>query len=317
MKPQTIPPRLEAASNDFNKNTINASAAKQVTEKGSCETKGNNLPDEIITEHVSKKWHKLNKKRMKNTTDEPCITKLCGYGGPSEEADDSSTGPVHSTPVRSRKRPLAHVDPRKGISDIQDPELQARLAQLAKFSFKQKTKLLHNPGIENELTATSGNNDKEGTKPMQKPAEKLRRLLEVSESSDQASSVRQEKSCAATTDVTLEKEAHVVSHVVSPSVLVNEETNQTETSHSRKVSSSTLARLAMFSFTSSSEDKIADKPGVIPGSENPLSSRNLDAGGKRKCFHLESITNKAVGAKSLFSSTDFDDEMLDLDWNIE
>ncbi|XP_077343164.1 DNA helicase MCM9 [Lithobates pipiens] len=315
MEPQTVPSVLEAANSDSNKNTINA---KQLRKKGSCETKGIHLPDEIITEHVSKKWHKLNKKCMKNTTDEPSITKLCGLEDHSEEADNSSAGPVHSTPVRSKKRPLTHVDPKKGTSDVQDPELQAKLAQLAKFSFKQKSKLMHNPGIENETIAASGISYREVTEPKQKPAptEKLRRLLEVSVSSDQASSVRKGKSSFPTaTEVTLEK-APVVSHAVPPSVLVNEENKQAEASCSRKVSSKTLAKLAKFSF-SSSEDKIADTPSVIPESENPLSSRNLGAGGKRTCFQLESLTNIAVGAKSLFSSTDFDDETLDLDWNIE
>ncbi|XP_040206251.1 DNA helicase MCM9 isoform X2 [Rana temporaria] len=356
-EPQTVPSGLEGTNSDFNKNTINAKAAKQLTKKGSSETKGNNLPDEIITERVSKKWHKLNKKCMENTTNEPSITKLCGYGDPSEEADNSSAGPVHSTPVRSKKRPLTPVEPQKGTSDVQDPELQAKLAQLAKFSFKHKSKLMHNPGIENERTAASGNNDREVTEPKQKPApnEKLRRLLEVSVSSDHASSVRQGKSscevsvssdhassisqgksscevsvssdqassvrkgkssCPTATEVTLAKDAPVVSHAVAPSVLVNKENKQAEASCSRKVSSSTLARLAKFSFASS-EDKIADAPGVIPESENALSSRNMGAGGKRTCFQLESLTNKAVGAKSLFSSTDFDDETLDLDWNIE
>ncbi|KAM5163357.1 DNA helicase MCM9 [Mantella aurantiaca] len=311
IKPQTeVLPGLGATSI---KSTINAKAAKQPTEKSSRETRGNN-EDDFITEHVSKKWYKLNKKCMKSSTDRASIPELCLYGDPSEKADNSSAGPLHSTPARGRKRPHAHLDPEKGTEDVQDPELQAKLAQLAKFSFKQKTKLFHSSRLGSESPAASGN-DREGTEAKQKPAltEKLRRLLDVSVSSDISNSVRQEQSsCAATTEVTLEKEAPVVSHAVPSSVLVNEENEQGDASHTRKVSSSTLAKLAMFSFTSTSEDKIAEPPTVTPESEKPLSSRNLREGGKRKCFQLESLTNK-----SLFSSTDFDDETLDLDWNIE
>ncbi|XP_018418983.1 PREDICTED: DNA helicase MCM9 [Nanorana parkeri] len=309
--PQVVPPGLEATGSDFTKNTNNAKAAKQPTEKSSRKTRGNDLPDEVVTEHVSKKWHKLNKKCMKGTSDGPSITELCGDH--SEEGDITFAGPLHSTPVRGRKRSLAHVDPGKGTSDVQDPELQVKLAQLAKFSFKRKTKLQHGPGIENGLA--SGDNDRQGnvsTEPKQKPApaEKLRRLLEVSVSSDKASSVEQGKSsCAATS------EAPVISHVVPPSVLVIEENKLTEASHCRKVSSFTLAKLAKFSFATSSEDTIADTMGVNPKSENPLSSRNLGAREKRECFQLGPLNNKTLGtSKSLFCSTDLDDETLDLEY---
>nr|DBA26615.1 TPA: hypothetical protein GDO54_010856 [Pyxicephalus adspersus] len=306
-------PEFEPTSCNFRKSTMTENAAKQPTEKSSCETKGNNLPDEVVTEHVSKKWHKLNKKSMKRTENGPSIAEVHGHGDPSEEAAILSGSPLHSTPARGRKRSLAHRDPEKGTSDVQDPELQARLAQLTKFSFKQKTKLLHSPDIEKELTDNS-REDIVGTEPKQKPGpeEKLRRLLKASVSSDKTSSVRQDRTCAATTEVLLDKEAPVVSHVVSP-LLGNEDNKQNEPSHSRKVSSGTLARLAKFSFTASE-----DKPCVAPGIENPLSSRNLEAGGKRKCFQLEPLTNKTLGTStSLFCSTDFDDETLDMDWNAE
>lgn len=318
---QAVPPGLEATSSDFTKRTINAKAAKQPTKKGSRETTANDLPDDVVTEHVSKKWHKLNKKCMKGTTDRPSITELCGYGDQSEEADITFAGPLHSTPARGKKRPLAHEDAQKGTSDVQDPELQAKLAQLAKFSFKQKTKLQHSPGIENELRAASGDNGRDNivsTQPKQKPApaEKLRRLLEVSVSSDKVSSVGQGKSsCAATTEVILEKQAPVLDHIVPTSALPNEENKQTA-SHSRKVSSSTLAKLAKFSFAASSEDKIPDTIGVNPECENPLPSRNLGAREKRQCFQLEPLHNKTIGtSKSLFCSTDLDDdESLDLEY---
>lgn len=319
IKAQTeVFPGLKAATMEFNKNAINVKAVKQPKESSSCRTRENNLPDEVVIEHVSKKWHKLNKKLMKGTTDG---LELSGNGDPSEEVDSLSTGPLHSTPARGRKRPRVQVDPGKGTEGVQDSELQVKLAQLAKFSFKQKTKLLHSPESENELTAASGDDrlGNVGTESMQKaaPAEKLRRLLEGSASLDNGRSVRQEKSlCTASTAGSLEKEAPVVSHVPSSSVLANEENKQNEALHNRKISSTTLSKLAKFSFTSS-EDKIVDTPGITPESENPSSSRKQGGGGKRKCFQLEPLPNNALGTKSLFSTSDFDDETLDLDWNIE
>ncbi|XP_075718529.1 DNA helicase MCM9 [Rhinoderma darwinii] len=305
---------------DIDKGVVPGGEAEIKTQPGkdSTDTRLNNLPNEIITEHVSKKWQRLNKKSLKSALS----SKECG-----ENSDNfTSTAPLHSTPARGKKRSLVQVDPEEGRSDTQDPEMLARLAQLAKFTFKQKAKLVHCTETEGNETKTC-NVHKESRsggvedQPKSKSAGKLRRLLGGSLSTEQRSSLpviqkeTKDLSGATTIQQGLQDLAGTVNHVIPSPACPGEENKSAEDSHCKKVSSSTLAKLSKFSFTSASENK--EVP-AAPCKDAPKSPENRSSGGKRKCFQLDPPFSKTtVTCKSLFSTTDLDDETLDFDWNNE
>ncbi|XP_056422410.1 DNA helicase MCM9 isoform X2 [Hyla sarda] len=270
--------------------------------KDSSPTRVNQLPNEVITEHVSKKWRKLNKKSLKNAL----TAKECRENnGLSETGHSISNGPLHSTPARGKKRGLGQVEPEESRSDAQDPGMVARLAQLSKFTFKQKTKLTLCPEIES-IKEQSSNVGKENRSEV-----KLIRGSITKEQRDSVPIIQKEaKDCsgAATIQERLQDTAHTMS---SNPACSGEIHKPADASHSTKVASSTLAKLATFSFTSTSENKAPETP-AAPCKDAPKS------GGKRKCFQLDPPSSKAaVTCKSLFSTTDLDDETLEFDWNDE
>ncbi|XP_066462366.1 DNA helicase MCM9 isoform X1 [Eleutherodactylus coqui] len=281
--------------------------------KGPSPIRGNR--PNVITEHVSKKWQKLNKKSLKSAIS----SKKCGQNSGFSEMDNAvSTGPLHSTPAHGKKRSLDQVDPEEGRSDNQDPELLARLAQLAKFSFIQKTKLTHCPEEERHNVHTD-DADKEGRSggvgdqpnPKSVPAGKLQRLLGRSLTAEEISSVpvtqkEASKSAATTTlEGTTEKPGNVT--------CLAEGHKSPEATHPRKVCSSTLTKLAAFSFTSVSENKTTEVP-AAPFKDDQKPPEKQNSGSKRKCFQLDPpFSNTAVICKSLFS-TELDDEILDFDY---
>ncbi|XP_068087469.1 DNA helicase MCM9 [Hyperolius riggenbachi] len=287
------------------------------------DTRGSNLPDAVVTERVSKKWHKLNKKTLKGTSERPSTTDLWESGDPAEDSV-ASAGPVHSTPARGRKRRPNLSDPGGGTCDVQEPDMQARLAQLAKFSFKKKTKLAHSAGKGNEIsvceisereTISCGTVTNESR---QQCAEKLQRMLNKAANADKTSSVcvrqPEESSSSYIAPTEVAAEVHAASNTASSTVVLHEGNKQTEAALSKKVSSSTLAKLSKFSFTSSSENKRSDTTDVTAEKVGPLSPKNPSVGGKRKCFQLHPPDNNTIiTSKSLFSTTDLDDEMLEFD----
>ncbi|XP_044145753.1 DNA helicase MCM9 isoform X1 [Bufo gargarizans] len=291
----------------------------RLPEKGSSHTKVNHLPNEVITEHVSKKWQKLNKKSLKSALS----SKECGENSDVPETDNFMTArPLHSTPARGKKRSLVQVAPEEGTSDTQDPEMLARLAQLAKFTFKHKTKLTHcaenksetipaNPvdkesrsgGVEGQPKSNSG------------PVGKLRRLLGASMCTEQTGCVpiiqAEVKDLSSSTSIQegIPDVASTITRVIPPPVCSGEENK----SLCKKVSTSTLAKLAKFSFTSASENSATEVP-PAPSKDAPKSPETESFRGKRKCFQLDPPFSKTtVTSKSLFSTTDWDDEILDFD----
>ncbi|XP_075059088.1 DNA helicase MCM9 isoform X2 [Mixophyes fleayi] len=353
------PGLAEISSNGFNKGLGEVKEIQaQPAGKSSCGTNVSNVPDEVITEHVSKKWQKMNKQSLKKSASNIIRSAECLETRTAlEDVCTSMAGPLHSTPARGRKRKL-QIDPEEGRADmknpeegradmkdpeeggpvikdleeeragIKDPDMRAKLAELAKFSFKQKTKLVHYLAIENESMTTSGGKKesqigdifKDRQKAKAAPTEKIRKLLGKSSSIEKTSSVimsqkeSRNHTCVATIDEAVKGSA--TSNVISLPVCLSEENKLTEGSHSRKVSSNTLAKLAKFSFTSTS-DKTADVY-AAPNKEDTISPKKHSEGGKRKCFQLDPPTsNTIITSKSLFYTTDLDDETLDFDWNDE
>ncbi|CAJ0935546.1 unnamed protein product [Ranitomeya imitator] len=279
--------------------------------KDSSHTRVNHLPNEVITEHVSKKWQRLNKKSLKSALG----SKQCGESSDVSGADNPlSSGPLHSTPARGKKRSRLQADPEESRSGEQDPEMYARLAQLAKFTFQQKTKMTRCPEREN-INKESRDGGDDQPKPEAAPAGKLLRLLAGSVTADQRGSLPMKEakdlSGATITEKEVQNKTSAVSHVLPPPACSG------EVSHCRKVSSSTLAKLATFSFSSVSDNKAAEVL-AVPCNNAPKSPENQLSGGKRKCFQLDPpFSRTAITCRTLFSTTDLDDETLDFDWSNE
>ncbi|KAM4041981.1 DNA helicase MCM9 isoform 1-T2 [Anomaloglossus baeobatrachus] len=279
--------------------------------KGSSHIRVNHLPNEVITEHVSKKWQRLNKKSLKSALG----TKQCGESSDPSEVDNSvPSRPLHSTPACGKKRSRVQVDPEESKSCTPDPEVLARLAQLSKFTFKQKTKLTHCPEKEREnIDKERGSAGEDQPRLEAAPAGKLQRLLVGSVSAEQRGSVPIKEAKDLSGAIITEKEIHNKQRAISD--LLPLPACSGETSHGRKVSSSTLAKLAKFSFTTTSENDATEVP-AAPCKDTPKSPENQRSGGKRKCFQLDPpFSRTAITCKSLFSTTDFDDDTLDFDWS--
>ncbi|MEE6521027.1 hypothetical protein FKM82_019019 [Ascaphus truei] len=292
------------------------------------------LPDVVVTERVSKKWQKLRLDLLcvesasnGSSLSEPCQQKY-DSAGPSGEICDSSSGPLHSSPpaVRGRKRNLAQMGQEKGRVNIHDPEASARLAQLARFSFKQRSKLAHSPEIVIGATSTCLDDTNVASclsefvmLKDQPHAQKLQKIIGGSNSEDRTSTAPEGMRQKEFRDTAFAmKEQNTVSNVISPLVNTSEEKTLTEGSGCRKVSSSTLAKLAKFSFSLSPESKGEESSSAVSSKAALVSTNVASAGVKRKCFELEPPTSKSlITSKSLFSTTDIDDETLDFDWEEE
>ncbi|XP_063773296.1 DNA helicase MCM9 [Pseudophryne corroboree] len=345
-----IQPGLAETSNTDFSGAIAGSEIKgiqtQQTRKRPSDTKVNNLPDDVVTEYISKKWQKLNKQSLKSASNSNKSAECLETGGCSDVCT-SNAAPLHSTPARGRRRNLVHINPEEGRVHMKDPGegrtdgknpeerkagtmdpgMSAKLAELAKFSFRQKTKLVHCVGIDSESTSTSSG-DKENRicgisddQPKAPPTDKIQNLLVESSSMEKSSSVlmRQKKtsdpSYASTIDEAIQAKGSASSNAIPLPVYLSEEHKLADESQCRKVSSSTLAKLAKFSFTSISDPKTSDVSATI-NREDPQSPREHSAAAKRKCFQLDPpCTMNIITSKSLFYTADFDDETLDFDWD--
>ncbi|KAM9316658.1 DNA helicase MCM9 [Gastrophryne carolinensis] len=330
LKPQTkVLPGLDVTSSGFSKSIIteiNTAATNQPAGKSSS-GKLINLPDKVVTEHVSKKWHKLNKKSLfsKNKSGGSRSEGPLDTEDLLEETSISSAGPLHSTPAQGRKRALARLNTEEENSNIQDPEISAKLAQLAKFSFKQKPKFMHSPSIDCELTEACADLDdgsrahdivnekpKKKKPPVEKPRQRVYEVASLHKIGPEHA--REQEATYSSSDVQMPD----ISNALAPHIVPKKETKLPEESLSKKVATSTLAKLAAFSFTSSSESIKDDATVVAPVNHVPVAPEIPTAGGKRKCFQLETPTNKTLfTSKSLFFTTDLDDETLDFDWDTE
>ncbi|ELW48799.1 DNA helicase MCM9 [Tupaia chinensis] len=303
-------------------------------------------PDSVLT-HVPRKLHKLCKERARELCRNPTR-------GPSQPAAPShpQSIPVHNpgrmleTP--KRKRPKSPVQ-------VEEPELASveapgpPVAKLAKFTFKQKSKLIHSPQVHShaspgiteisahgpkispcrtrreaaltvkdpeKFTNTSGNR---GSDQLQGKAKEVPRQPPEKEGS------KEKRECA--------PEKKVIQHdlevgnEMGHSHLTCERDEKELVSHNNKTSkvhTCTLARLANFSFTSPSESK--SEPLCPPemktwgerGSSPPRPTALAVLGSKRKSFQLQGSTEKqTLPKKSLFTLPELDDEALDFDWDEE
>ncbi|XP_069462714.1 DNA helicase MCM9 isoform X2 [Ambystoma mexicanum] len=399
----------ETAS-ESNRKEAEGQAGNIKSSKKKCLDSAAGTSDSIITERVSKKLRKKHIEALQELalsagrTPEPAPEHL--LDGTADGVMSSPIGPPHSTPIggknpRSSLKKRSHAQMSKGEEATTSscyPEADTCtspvLAKLGRFSFQQKSKLVHSseentsPHIPSVNQTSNGSERPKGPgeegqlNPASRPSAKLQtkitgrignsnlenrcalalndgRGLQVFAAVKTGPSVTGhqtgfKKSIASssasncgsvdgqaksnTIEKVMAKEADKPS-AVKPGETVSKEKPRHETLPSEeregkeqqpgiqskaKVSSSTLARLAQFSFSPPPEPTPINPPSVHvqctnkQASELPSGTHEINTGPRRKCFELEPVRNKSLTCQSLFSTTaDLDDETLDFDWEEE
>ncbi|MBZ3870121.1 DNA helicase MCM9 [Sciurus carolinensis] len=305
-------------------------------------------PSLVLTHHVPSRLLRLRKEKAQVSS--RSATRL-----PSQPKDPSAAQsiPAHGperTPEISKGKRL------RSLAEEQEPELESvktpglPVAKLAKFTFKQKSKLIHSseehshasPGTSKikvcspkipqhrirreaavsvkgpeKLTSSSGNRN------FSRQQGKTKELLHQPPEEDGS---REEKGCGPEKRVI--QPALELGNKTGHSHLTCETDRKEEVSSSKKsnkVHAGTLAKLANFSFTSLLESK-SESPPPPPERENwgergpntPPPTTDPMLGSKRKSFQLQGSTEKLILSKnSLFTLSELDDEALDFDWDEE
>ncbi|XP_059556159.1 DNA helicase MCM9 isoform X5 [Myotis daubentonii] len=294
-------------------------------------------PDSVLTHHVPRKLHRLRKERAQEL-----------YSNPARPPSQP-VSPPHppSIPVRGPERKR-----QKSLPRVKEPEPEsvessgAPVAKLAKFTFKQKSRLIHSP--EDQSLVSPGRTDlavrslkisQHGTRGEAalsvKGPEKLTsgkggsdllqgRATGVSQQSSGKDRSRAERACGpGKREIQPEFElGNETGHLP----LTGERDKKEGLScrnKSSQVHACTLAKLANFSFTSSPESKSASRPPESKssgerGPSPPPTATATVLGRKRKTFQLEGPPEKpSLSKKSLFTLPELEDEALDFDWDEE
>ncbi|XP_077612112.1 DNA helicase MCM9 isoform X2 [Crocuta crocuta] len=301
-------------------------------------------PDSVLTQHVSRKLHKLRKARAQ----EMCRNPARAPSRPTGPRHPRS-GPAHSpqgeTPKRTRQ---------KSVVQMEEPELESPenpgppLAKLAKFTFKPKSKLIHSPEDHSHVSpgttevaapgsATPCIASRDSASPVKGP-QKLASPSGSRNSNQPQAETKQVSRKPPEEDGSREESEHAPERrAIQREVELGNKTGRFHltcqrdrkeevscSNKSSKVHACTLAKLADFSFTSPSESK--------PESLRPSASANLGERGpspppgtaapapgkKRRTFQLEGSAERlTLSKKSLFTLSELDDEALDFDWDEE
>lgn len=378
-------------------------------------------PDSVVTERVSKK---LRKKHIEALSELSLTVDMPAKPATFQHLDDSMdplqngscdtgrtySGRAHSTPKgekghrpTSRKRGQINMEKEEEATvSFHKPEAAGStsppLAKLGRFSFQQKSKLVHS-SEENTNTHTFPKDTfkpnelpkevsvEEHLRPASNPSAKLRKIIagsldngnmlgqgnlwqkkgigidqqdlagvrtEISTAKDKAdimnstgssvgsnSGEGQVHSCRALQDdkviqrksetlalvklrgaTSEQKTGPTISATTVPMEKCDEKDKSSGIQSKVKVSSSTLARLAQFSFSPPPDPDLKSPPSVsVPlvtkEAQGLTLGTHANTGYKRKCFDLEPFSKKPLTCQSLFSTSDFDDETLDFDWEEE
>ncbi|KAL4675915.1 hypothetical protein H8959_010060 [Pygathrix nigripes] len=268
-------------------------------------------PDSVLTHHVPRNLQKLCKERAR---------KLCRN---STRVPAQCTVPSHpqSTPVHrpdrmldspKRKRP-------KSLAQVEEPAIEnvklpgSPVAKLAKFTFKQKSKLIHS--FEDHGHVSPGYHISDQLQGETK---------EVSQQPPEKHGRREKVMCA--------PEKRIIQPELEPgnetgcAHLTCERDKKEEVSGSHKsgkVHACTLAKLANFCFTPPLESKSKSPPperknqGDRGPSCPPTTTAPMGVS-KRKSFQLRRSTEKLIVSKeSLFTLPELGDEAFDCDWDEE
>lgn len=303
-------------------------------------------PDSVLTHHVSRKLHQLRKASAQELCRNPATVPVQPVA-PSHPRSSSLCGPKGAleTPKRKRQKFLAQMEePELGSAESPGPPL----AKLAKFTFKQKSKLTHSPEDHSPMSPGTTKGAVPSPRVLRRvnreavvPGKGPQKLASTSGSrnsdqqQDQAMDVSQQ---ALEEDSPREKSKRgPEGRVTQPEFELGNQTGRSPPTCQRdrkeevsrsikssKVHACTLAKLAHFSFTSPSESKSESPPppeseneGVRGTSPRPGAAATV-LGRKRKTFQLEGSSERLfLSKKSLFTLSELDDEALDFDWNEE
>ncbi|KAJ7341882.1 hypothetical protein JRQ81_007523 [Phrynocephalus forsythii] len=290
-------------------------------------------PGRVITQKASKKWQRVNVEKVRGF----CASTPDPKGG-------LSTASLPSHPVAAPQSPMMDLcaslsdntfsrhqelisSTRKRSRDqserrhqSSEPEVIENVGfappKLAKFSFQQKPRLIHAPKSEAHAklpwTASSlptSRNVSTGRKEGEECSENRQQ--------DRDAEAKEMRTGGPLCDNKREEEELNKAVAASKKTAVEEET--LSGLKTKKLCSSTLAKLARFAFMPPTESKGEPLAPLNVTSRNEdqerLKTQNDTAGHSGKCFKLGKA--EMVTGKSLFSITDFDDTLLDFDWNEE
>ncbi|XP_062835563.1 DNA helicase MCM9 isoform X3 [Anolis carolinensis] len=302
-------------------------------------------PDLVVTQRASKKWQKVNIERIRgfcaSTPDSKTRDPLASLSSDPDIAPQSPIMDIkaflsHNVPSRdqklvtsNKKRSRDQAEKGEGES-LREPEIPESSGpappKLSRFSFKQKPRLSYSSKNEAHAqlptvcSSCSSTTNVLETKPKKVCSEKYQKILDA----NVGSRSMMKPICDNRRE---EQKQHETSlHSTTKNTSKGEVLGGLET---KKVCSSTLAKLAKFAFMPSAESKgeaSESKEELHSVSLNvtnenedrqkqPLKPRNYSTGHTRKCFELDK--SSVVTGNSLFSVTDFDDTELDFDWNEE
>ncbi|XP_006839950.1 PREDICTED: DNA helicase MCM9 [Chrysochloris asiatica] len=301
-------------------------------------------PDSVLTLHVLEKRHQLCKERAQEQCRNPA----------GQLSQPSSPSHRLSTPGQSQERTLETPKRKrqKSLDQVKEPKLEGvessgpPVAKLAKFTFKQKSKLMHSPGDHSHGSPSTTQIAVQSPKVHHpkarreaalsvKDPEKLSSALgnrslgqlqsltkEVSQQPAKKDGSREKRECAPKKRVIPPELGNQTGHS-HPTCEREKKEEDSHKNKSSRVHACTLAKLANFSFTSPSESK--SQPPLPPESKNsikrnpsPPTTAATMLGSKRKTFQLERFTDKQITSrKSLFTLPELDDDAFDFDWDEE
>lgn len=286
------------------------------------------FPDSMITERASKKWQRENIKKVHGfctSTPDPKaggpLASLSPHPAnpPQLPARDLHASSSHSEQsARKRSRDQTKEGDRAGSSSGHEILENSKAPKLAKFSFRQKPRHVENNDQAKFPKSTCSphsctSNDSKGERTREERAEKN----QLEQNTNVGNKSKEKQPCD--NKGKEQQQNQVLSSLPTKKTKMREETLNSP--NTNKVSSDTLAKLARFSFVPRHESK-PDRPASFNTNSNDkerpgqqLKTQAESAGCRRRCFELGKAST--VPGKSLFSITDFDDSVLDLDLDEE
>ncbi|KAJ6655227.1 hypothetical protein lerEdw1_005571 [Lerista edwardsae] len=320
------------------KPTGSFSGAHKKGPEASCPT----LSDSVITERASKKWQRENIKSVRgfctSTPDPKAGVALASLSPHPAVPPELPTRDLHMSSshnellmhgklensARKRNRDQTKEGDMAGSSN--ELEILANSGptapKLTKFSFRQKPRLVHSVESNDHakfpeticVPHSGTSNVSKGERTREECAEKN----QLEQNSSVGNSSKEKQPCD-NKEEKKQQQNKVFSSSPTKKTRMGEETLNSLSP--KNVCSNTLAKLARFSFVPRPESKRGSPASfniTSNGEEKqgqPLKAQTGSAGCRRKCFELGKAS--VITGKSLFSITDFDDSMLDLDWDEE
>ncbi|KFP92049.1 DNA helicase MCM9, partial [Apaloderma vittatum] len=317
------------------------------------------VQDSVIMQRVSKSWQRLHTEKSREfftSTQDPKTNALLSMLPAPDlsdlssdadsvlgEAENSISVAAKTATISMRKRSKDQVVKETKVVSTHEPEIldseSAPAAKLAKFSFRARTKLDHASEKKNEDRSLFQSETifKPGEQPQGKqlpeeccPPEKrkmtLNRLgkssLEKRSTDNKGREEQQSQALGREVGGSAMIRSDVSFDAVSspPTEKKSEGGEKLGGPSTGKVRSSTLAKLATFSFASRPESKLETSPTVNIDTNkeghSPLVKVRVSNPCRRKTFVLGNASKACVTTqKPLFSIAELDDAALDFDWD--